>query len=438
MKSARGALATLGTRAVSICAQLGFFVLVARVSSIEVVGLFAMASAFWVLARALLPMGWNVAVLRSVSVLRADGSFSQGKLILKAALIETALLGGGLGFLLVLCTFLVAQPFTLGAALASAVALLWAEIGILVSYLRAMGDLVWSQACDGVVVYVVPLLVCGALAVGDFPVNFDAIGITYLISALLSLSLLFAKAKTIKDPHVDQGVTNPAEVSVQRRLARRLWWNQAFSALSGRMSVLMAAPVAGVAATAIVETGLRTQLVGATLAWAGGTVASPRYAIAHEKSPKEGPRILNLVTWAAMLPSAGVVVLLMLWGNPILNVLGEAYAAERLAITIMAFAAVVELPAGSGGYFLMMTGRERAANLSSVLQLVVVLVLIGLLGPLMGATGIAVAVLIAAVVRTGVVLVALHRDRIPSPLGSVGLRTLASQIIVFLKPRGQG
>lgn len=434
MTAAKSAIATLCIRAISICAQLGFFVLVARAASIDVVGTFAVASATWVLARALLPMGWNVAVLRSVSVLRVERNIAQAVVIVKAALVETAMLGGVLGVMVTLAAALFAKEHLVGAAMASAVALLWAEIGILVAYLRAMGDLLWSQACDGVVVYVVPVVVCGGLANSGSVIDFAVIAATYLASAALSLTLLIIGAVRC-GTFSENGHPDYRSIPLQRGLARRLWWNQAFSALSGRMSVLMAAPVAGVATTAIIETGLRTQLVGATLAWAGGTVASPRYAVSHENSSGDGPRILNLVTWAAIIPSVMVVILLAVWGEAILSILGPAYANERWAITIMAGAAVMELPAAAGGYFLMMTGRERVANSSTVLQLVIVVIAIALLGPAFGSIGIAYAVLTAAAFRTFVVLISLHRDEVISPLAGLGLRTLGTHVLSTLKLR---
>lgn len=431
MTPAKGAVVTLSIRVVSICAQLGFFVLIARGSSIEVVGLFAVASAFWVISRALLPMGWNVAVLRSASVLRADGGSSQASVITRAAVAETAILGACLAATGVLATATLANQYTLDVALAAVVALLWAEIGILVAFLRAMGDLVLSQLCDGVVVYVLPLAICGVLVINGVTVDFVIISAAFAGSAVVSLVLLVGASLRLAVGASSQ----PAEsfsIRSQRQLARRLWWNQAFSALSGRASILLAAPIAGVATTAIIEAGLRTQLVGATLAWAGGTVASPRYAVAHAKESDNGAKMLNIVTWAAILPSAAVVAALAIWGESILGILGAAYVAERWAITIMAIAAVVELPAASGGYFLMMTGRERIANVSTMLQLVVLVALVVLLGHAGGAFGIACAVLIASAVRSSMVLVSLQRDGVRSPLAARGLRSILAQIIVHL------
>lgn len=434
MSPAKGALVTLSIRGISICAQLVFFVMIARVSTMEVVGVFAAASACWVLGRALLPMGWNVAVLRSVSVLRVAGNSGQATTILKVALMETAILGTALGVIMVIVTVTFVGKYTLELVLASIVALLWAEMGILVSFLRGLGDLLWSQLCDGVVVYVVPLAVCGAMVVGNLTIDFLTIAATYAGSAVLSLVLLVAASMK----RVVPGTANPMRafgIRSQRRLARRLWWNQAFSALSGRASILLAAPVAGPATTAVVEAGLRTQLVGATLAWAGGTVASPRYAVAHSNNNTDGSKILSTVTWAALLPSLLVVIVLSLWGEPILEILGSSYAVERWAITMMALAAVIELPAATGGYFLMMTGREHAANRSTIVQLGVLIVLILILGPYFGASGIACSVLIASGIRSFMVVMSLRRDGVPSPLAIRGLQTLVNGIWNYVQFR---
>lgn len=423
LSAGKGALATVAIRAFSICAQLAFFILIARTSALEVVGLFAVASAYWVLCRALLPMGWNVSLLRRVSVLRAQNCPEQASRLLAIAVGDTAILGATWGLAVCVFAAFAAPELLTACVLASVIGLLWAVSGVLVSYLRANGDLLWSQLCDSVVVYIFPLVACGAVAVVQGTVSFDVIAGSYVASAVLAASCLLVVVRW-RAPRKRKSLGGSLDVGLERRLAHRLWWNQAFAALSGRASILLAAPVAGVASTAIIEAGLRAQLVGATLAWAGGTVASPRYAVAHETSRPEGPRILNIVTWAAMLPSILVVVALAAWGETILSILGAAFASERWTITLMALAAVIELPAASGGYFLMMTGRERIASLSTVVQLVTLVACALALAPAMGALGMAVAVVIAATCRSATVLIGLRKHKIASPVSVRGLNTL--------------
>jgi hypothetical protein len=369
-------------------------------------------------------MGWNIAVLRRVAVLREIGRGHQGPSLLRLAVWETALLGVATSLVLIVATLVVSSEKVLDVALAALVGVLWAVIGVLVSYLRALGDLIWSQLCDGVAIYLLPLVFCGMMTVTHVSIEFDVIMTTYVVSALLSISCLGIVLVRRHTPVESDSIGLGLDARLERQLAHRLWWNQAFSALSGRASVLLSAPVAGVASTAIVEAGLRTQLVGATLAWAGGTVASPRYAVAHERESRRGARMLNLVTWAALLPSLLVVVALLGWGDVILGILGPAFVGERWAITVMAMAAVLELPAASGGYFLMMTGRERLASISTVVQLVVLIVLMLTLGSVWGSLGIALAVLGAAGLRSAWVLAGLQKDGVRSPLSLYGLSNL--------------
>lgn len=431
-----GALATLSIRIVSIAAQLGFFVLLARSSPIEVVGLFAICSAAWVLGRALLPMGWNIALMRRVAILRASGGGHQARVLLWRAFSETAVLGAVIGVATIACVVFVAEEHVTEVALSCVVGVMWAEIGVLVAYLRGLGDLVWSQICDGVVVYVVPLVICVCIAAfgSDTDIGISTVLSTFVASAVVALAGLFGilLAKSSSESRTDL----PAlEIPDERRLARRLWWNQAFSALSGRASVMLAAPLAGVASTAIVEAGLRTQLVGATLAWAGGTVASPRYAVAHHENRPDGPRILNIVTWCAILPSTLVVAVLVAWGEPILGVLGTPFVEDRWAITLMAVAAVIELPGATGGYFLMMTGRERSASTSTVAQLIVLVATTVAIGPFLGALGIALAVLLASFCRTALVLIGLRKDGVRSPLSASGIVTIGVTLVARLRFR---
>jgi O-antigen/teichoic acid export membrane protein len=369
-------------------------------------------------------MGWNIAVLRRVAVLRDIGRGHQASILLRIALRDTIVLGVAISLILICVSAVIRSDMMLDVGLAALVGVLWAVIGVLVSYLRALGDLIWSQICDGVAVYLLPLVFGGAMAVFKLSIEFDAIMTAYVASALLSILGLGIVIRS-RWPRAILASDDPSlDARTERQLAHRLWWNQAFSALSGRASVLLSAPVAGVASTAIVEAGLRTQLVGATLAWAGGTVASPRYAVAHERESKRGARMLNLVTWAALLPSLAVVVALLCWGDIILGILGPVFVDERWAITVMAMAAVIELPASSGGYFLMMTGRERLASISTVIQLVVLVLLMVILGGAWGALGIAFAVLAAAGIRSAWVVTGLQKDGVRSPLSLYGLNNL--------------
>lgn len=429
MPAGKRVIATLSIRAVSIAAQLGLFVLIARVTDLGTVGVFALASATWVLMRALLPMGWNIAVLKRTAVLLETGSGRDAFRLMMRAVIETLMLGTLLvGAFAALLLGLNDRQIVLWLLIAS-VGLVWANVAILVAYLRAYGYLVTSQVFDGVVIYVIPLTVCVASVAYIGRLDIVLVVGSHLLSGILAWICLFALVvRLLRASNAEMGPTI-LSFADERQLARRLWWNQVFSALSSRAPVLLTTPLAGVATTAIIETGLRTQLVGATLAWAGGTVASPRYAVAHHHGRPDAALVLSAVTWATMLPSALVAGVLIVWGDPVLQILGEAYAKERIAVALMATAAVAELPAACAGYFLMMTGREKIASLSTLLQLLVLSFSALLLGPQWGAFGIAGAVFVAACCRSLVVLISLRLSKVESPLSPKGLIFLLRAII---------
>lgn len=433
MAVGRRVIGTLAVRGISITAQLGLFVLIARSTDLHTVGTFAVAGSVWVLTRALLPMGWNIALLKRTSVLLETGSGRAAFTLLVRAVTETVVVGVLLAAIIAVTLLLLDIEQLLLWLVVAAVGLAWAIVGILVGYLRAHGYLLTSQFFDGVVIYVIPLVICGVTAL-LYPLDLLVVVGSHLVSSLVALICLFALVLFLRR---QDRISAPSalHMKTERQLARRLWWNQVFSALSSRAPVLLTAPLAGVSSTAIVETGLRTQLVGATLAWAGGTVASPRYAVAHHHGRSEGALILSAVTWATMLPTALVAAVLWVWGEPILQLLGDAYAEESLAVTIMATAAVAELPAACGGYFLMMTGREKISSISTLSQLVVLCVTALFLGPQFGALGIALAVLVSACCRTSVVLIGLRLHHLPAQLSLPGLRFLADVLVRGIRHR---
>lgn len=308
-------------------------------------------------------------------------------------------------------------------AISVCVGLLWAEIGITADYLRAKDMLVFSQFSDGLSIHVLPLLLCGASIVLSFQLSVNLIVGSYLASSMLALVCMLSVV--FRPTSTKQSMQNPERITIsratERQLARRLWWPQTYSALSSRAPVMLAAPVLGVASTAIVETGLRTQLVGATLAWAGGTVASPRYAVAHHDRRTGNGELLSAATWVAFLPTAAVAIGLVFFGEELLGFLGEPYADHHWVITLMAIAAVIELPAATSGYFLMMTGRERIALFANAGQFLTLTSLAALLGANFGTMGIAVAVLQASIVRTTIALVGLRNTGASSPFALSGI-----------------
>jgi O-antigen/teichoic acid export membrane protein len=412
-------IGTLVIRAASIAAQLAFFVLLARSSSLELVGAFAITMALWVIGRALLPMGWNVAVLREATLLLAGEQFSQSRILLRTATLETV----GLGLLVAAAVTGIGQLFlpisTYGIAVAASVGVLWPTVSILVSFLRASGDVLRSQLGDGLVIHVVPLMICGGLHLLGRQISLETVFVSFLISALLAVVFLLGSIKAVGGCPARTVDRDWGGVRAARLLARRLWWNQAFSALSSRAPIMLGAGLGGAVSSAVIEAGLRTQLVGATLAWAGGTVASPRYALEHSRGTSRNSLLLSAITWGTLLPTCGVVVVLGFWGEPILAILGPAYVHERLAVVLMALAAVFEAPAAAGGYFLMMSGRERVATASTLLQLVILCCFSVFLSPIGGALGIAIAVALSTLSKSVFVLICMRG--LPSPLSLRGL-----------------
>lgn len=415
---------TLGIRGVSIGTQLLLFVLIARETDVTTVGIFAIANTIWFLSRSLLPLGWNLAILRRVSVLKSQSQHKYALRLLMKASVETLLFAGAVMVAAVIVASAVGVPLSV-AFFVSLVAILWSQIGILSAYLRACGSIIQSQISDSLTIYAIPFAVCFALPLQNIDLTLNVIFAAFFVSAVVACLMMVAFVVVDARRNIGEGHGGGSLVR-ERAMAHRLWWPQVFTTFSSRLPILIAAPIAGAAATAMIETGLRTQLVGATLAWAGGIIASPRYAVAHDRQDHAAQKLLPALTWASAIPTAGVVLVILFFGDPLLAILGEEYAASRLTIALMATASLLEVPAATSGYFLMMTGREKIANLGTAAQCISILVISVCVGPFLGALGIAAGVLAGAFVRSTIVIACLHRSSVISPISPVGLRTLSS------------
>lgn len=393
--------AVLGIRGFSIAGQLATVVVLARSLSLSEFGLFAVASAAWMLARALAPLGANIAVLRLGSVDWHDGG-TGAKGLLRAAELQTLLVvvPGGIVAAVVPTLW---NGHSESAIVAVVVGVLWALIAPVITLLRAVNLIIVGQAIDGLGLQVVPLMVIVVLSLTQ-PISLSMAYGAYAIGAALTLAaafiLLWIRLRGIPQ-------TTRPDVGAFFQLSLRLWQTQIFSALSTRAPVLLAGPLAGLAQTALVETAYKPQIVSSTIAWAIGTNASPRYARTPDLAA--AMPILRFSTMATASSTAALLLAIAVGGPSLLSFMGEDYAAAYQPMLVMIGAGVLESPALAAGYFFAMAGHERISIRITFAQFATLVVGLFALLPILGAMGAALALVCASSMRTVLSLMRLHQ-----------------------------
>lgn len=403
----------------SIIAQLAVFVILAMNLPLSQVGQFALVSGVWVLSRALGPLGWDLLIMREMSRLSQGNDVGYYRsLAMKAVAVSAIPTAAVLAAMTLWITnpsggeeWLTSGSIVLGGTL-------WAAVGPIISALRGLGRPQIAQLIDSLLLQVLPAFGISVCAMFGLTSLHGAI-FSYSISAIAatmvgSVALVRVLNSAMLEAHASTDRPRFFQLQV---VALRLWVGQLATALSNRLSTLLTAPLAGLSAVALVETGLRGQLVSSTISWAIGVIASPRYAT--EGDSARSLRTLSAAIGAISVASGVFLVAVALLGPVLLPLLGAAYASAYVPLLLMCLAAFTESIASACGYFFGMTGRENQNAIGSVIQLCVLIGAAIALVPSLGAAGTGVAVLSASAMRSAYALFAL---------GKMGLLSVASPV----------
>ncbi|RDE07638.1 oligosaccharide flippase family protein [Pelagibacterium lacus] len=119
---------------------------------------------------------------------------------------------------------------------------------------------------------------------------------------------------------------------------------------------------------------------------------APKFAELHKLKQTERlkrlSRQFSLFSFFATLP---FLVLLILYSEEIMHLFGSEFRSGAMTLSILSIGHMVNIATGSVGFILIMGGREDVARNTSVLSAVILLILLGILVPIWGATGAALA-----------------------------------------------
>ena len=395
-------LILIGVRAAAVVAQFGVMVLLARHLSLEHMGLYALFYATVGIARAAGPLGIDQASTRLLAI--AVGSDNADARV-REICVTGAILTSGVALAAALAAWGVfalgfgPSGYRSGEALFFSLALpAFVGIGLMLGQLRGLGCNLWAQAPDALGLQ---LLVLGQV------LAFIAIGNFTLFSAMMSLTIAGWAVLTFQIWFRLRlgrfGGPLPSGAVLREVLVDGWCIFQAHIVTVGTvyLPTFLTAVLAGPTAVAVLEIAQRFGNLPSLLTSSIGATYNPTYArLAAAGESKHLGRVMCDAGLLAGVPALAYMLLIAFGGRDlVLAFFPPTYLPAVVPIVIIA--------AGSGANALfapfsnvyLMSGRAVFVRHFSLAALVVVAIGSWGLGPIWGATGIALAILAGRLVR---------------------------------------
>lgn len=429
---------TLGLRGLGVPVQIAFFVVAARALGVSQFGLFAISNALWQFVKVCGPLGFDQAILRFVPAALVVGEERD------ALGVETwtrhrvtswmVMIGGGLTAIGGLWSASRGGQ-AVSSVMATAVALPgFALLGLQTAQLRARGRVVWAQLPDSLGVYIVATAL---IAVAWRPIG-PQLATFLWAQAIAAYSMVIVQRLLLPASRSARASwSNEPLRSQMSQAARGAWLAQLATTASGRLPTLIAGAVVGSGGAGLLEAASRVGQASSIVTWAAGVSVSPLFAEAHAKNEKfRMATLLAVATLTAAIPAGLVVLAVVLFGAPILEIFGPDFAIARPALIIVAMASAINAIGGLSSNLLYMTGHERSVATCSVVSLIVLLIVGVVGGRYFGVVGVSVGMLVATAVRDGSCSFILERRvGLPPPLLSgAGLAALLRDLRSRLSP----
>jgi len=391
-------------RALGVLVQLAVTVLVARTLTLAEMGLYALFLATVNLARGLGPLGLDQASTRLLA-LHADagvGNVRVRDLSLAGALLALAIAAlAALSAALVLglefgpsgygwperLVFIATLPAFIG-------------IGLFLGQLRGLGHNLWAQAPDALGLQLVNLaLVAGFLARGELT-------LLHAMAALAAggwLVLAFQLAFRLRLGGFRPGLPAPRAMRDLAREGAGIFQAHVSTMATIHFPTYFAAATLGIPTVAILDIAQRFGNLGTLLTASVGATYNPSYARLSAGGDRVGLKALvRDAGLLAGLPAIAIALLFAVAGQVLIGALfPEEYLAALVPMAIIAAGTAVNALFSPASNVFLMSGRARYVRHATLLALMVVVLGCWLLGPLWGATGVAVAILAGRIVRDG-------------------------------------
>ncbi len=400
----------LALRIIGIVFQLGWFMLLVRLLPIEQVGVYAAINAGWLLMRALGPVGSDQALMRRLPELLEDQKFAQARQWQFAALRfcllrQSAIVAVGLVLAFAAQAFGLWQPSVMLLVLAAVVSLFYGINGQQVYVMLAAGRPLLANGWE--TIWLPAALALSALALhSSQQLSLQTLLFAQggIMAVFCAVGLWLVRRMLRGEPPLES--FTPFDTAEQHEFAKQSYSLFATSAvihLTMRLPVMLAPFIIGTAGTALLETATRFATLLGLVPFAAAQVSLPKIS-AHAKAGRLAPLQTLLIqsSWLCFVPSLALYAGLCVLGQWLIMLLvGEGYEGAYLPMIILGAAYTFGAAAGPMQHVYTMSGKAGFITRISLSEMAVSLAMMALLGPMLGAIGMATAVATGMALRNG-------------------------------------
>jgi O-antigen/teichoic acid export membrane protein len=401
----------LGLRGGGAVASFLLVWLIARMHGASTVGMFQVALLTVTMLANVAVLGLDRLIVRETSIAFSEGHPGRSATLFAQARVRLVLAG----FITILFVLVVAR--TLADQVLNEPLVFWhiiilaplplglAMVKLASGVLRAAGRVVVSQVLDGIGYTGIAATILGVawlFGMGGDPV-FPAVA--YLAGVLVvSLSGLWLTSQQFR-----RVPREPAHLPVKPGI--RIAAFSMLVAFGGWIGPVLLTATMGVAEAGIYRVAFQFCLFFTLVSSSFALMIGPHIATAAARGDKTG--VLAAILSASRLGtvvSLPLLLVLLLFAEFALALFGEEFVEGAWALRILALGQFINVAFGPVGASLTMSGREKAVLWIELVVVVCSTGLTVLLLPLFGMEGLAVAILIAAVLRNGLSLFVLRRQ----------------------------
>ncbi|HHP7229397.1 MAG TPA: flippase [Xenococcaceae cyanobacterium] len=238
---------------------------------------------------------------------------------------------------------------------------------------------------------ILPLLVI--LGIGFYRQNLSST--IALIITCLSLALVLVAQLWLFKQQIPQQCLRVKPTYAPKEwfgVALPLLFNDSALVVLSQTDILMTGAMLGSFQVGIYSAALKTASIVNFLLAAVNAIAAPMFATLHAQEDYQGlKKLTRTVARWLFYPSAILALLLIVFAERVLGLFGSEFVAARGSMTILILGQLVNVGAGSVGYLMQMTGHHRQCAYVFGCSAILNLVLNGILIPLLGIKGAAIA-----------------------------------------------
>ncbi len=400
----RSSVIVTGIRGVGIVLQSLVLLFLARTLPVQDLGIFALFYAGFGIARILGPLGADQVTMRRAAV--AGGAFDEElHRVLNTSFVLVVGVNAAVAALLAAVAFLAFPSLLANTGLSTPQLLIvaaslpaFAIIGLMTYQLRGFNLNALAQFPDSIVLQ---LALGGSVAVFSLLGNLDlATALLSLVGAAWLVVIIYLAIRLRLGVDLSVGPRWATTKSLFRE-SRAVLYALSVTTISGRVPLLLSAPLLGSAATAIFDLAARFGSVPSITTSAVTAAFSPRFAeLAHTRQCGTVSRTLSVSSLVAVAPALLCFVVIAVAAPYLIEaVLPPVYGHIYVPMLVVCAAATVNACFGVTSSLLFMAGQSHVVRNFSFAQLATVCILTPPLALAFGPLGLACVALASSIVR---------------------------------------